>query len=73
VKLRKALYGTIQAALLFWKKLTSELIKMRFIANPYYQCVANELINGLVCTFIWHVDEIKKSHIDADVVTLECN
>ena len=69
VKLRKALYGTIQAAFLFWKKLTSELIKMGFITNPYDQCVANKLINGTVCTIIWHVDDLKISHINADVVT----
>lgn len=35
VKLNKALYGTLKAALFFFKKLTAELIKMGFTINPY--------------------------------------
>jgi hypothetical protein len=42
---------------------------MGFVTNPYDQYVANKLISGAVCTIIWHVDNLKISHIDADVVT----
>ena len=35
VKLKKALYGTLQAALLFWKNLTTTLIEWGFTINPY--------------------------------------
>ena len=35
VELEKALYGTLQAALLFWRKLTSSLQKWGFTINPY--------------------------------------
>jgi hypothetical protein len=42
VKLKKALYGTLQAALLFWKLLSQELKNMGFEVNPYYVCVMNK-------------------------------
>jgi hypothetical protein len=33
--LRKALYGMMKSALLFYRKLVSELKMMRFTINPY--------------------------------------
>ena len=69
VELRKALYGTLKAALLFWKKLTGQLKKWGFVTNPYDWCVANKDINGSQCTILWHVDDLKISHADPDVVT----
>jgi hypothetical protein len=38
----KALYGTLKAALLFWKKLKTTLESWGFILNPYDRCVANK-------------------------------
>jgi len=35
VKLRKALYGTLQAALLFWRDLSGQLKEWGFVLNPY--------------------------------------
>jgi len=35
VKLRKALYGTLQAAMLFWKDLTKTLTDWGFVVNLY--------------------------------------
>jgi hypothetical protein len=37
--------------------------------NPYDWCVANKMIDGKQCTILWHVDDLKISHVDADVVT----
>ena len=34
-ELKKALYGTLQAALLFWQELSSFLGELGFSANPY--------------------------------------
>jgi hypothetical protein len=34
VQLTKALYGTLQAALLFWKDLSGHLIRQGFVLNP---------------------------------------
>ena len=64
VKLRKALYGTLQAALLFWKLLSNTLKEWGFKINEYDQCVANKTVNGRQCTVIWHVDDLKISHVD---------
>ena len=61
----KALYGTLQAALLFWEDLSSFLIKeLGFVANPYDPCVVNETIRGKQMTIGWHVDDLKISHVD---------
>lgn len=69
VELLKALYGTMRAALLFWKLLTSKLEGWGFVINPYDWCVANKTINGEQCTIVWHVDDLKISHVDPAVVT----
>ena len=69
LKLEKALYGTIRAARLFYEDLTSTLKGWGFSLNPYDACVANKCINGHQCTIIWHVDDLKISHVDPDVVT----
>jgi hypothetical protein len=41
----------------------------RFEINPYDLCVANKTINGKQCTVVWHVDDLKISHVDSEVVT----
>jgi hypothetical protein len=74
VRLKKALYGTLQAALLFWRDLSGFLIDNGFVLNPYDECVANKDIKGSQCTIVWHVDDLKISHVDpqvtADIVQL---
>jgi hypothetical protein len=62
VQLTKALYGTIQAALLFWRKLTSKLQERGLKLNPYDPYVANKMVDGHQCTVLWHVDDLKISH-----------
>jgi hypothetical protein len=68
VQLNKALYGTLQAALLFWRKLTAKLQEWGSEINPYDWCIANRIINNSQCTIVWHVDDLKISHVDPDVV-----
>ena len=63
-KLRKALYGTLQASYLFWKDITRELEKDGFEVNPYDWCVANKTVDGKQCTVTWHVDDLKISCVD---------
>ena len=46
VKLKKALCGTLQAVMLFWKNLTNSLQEWDFAVNPYDWCVANKIVNG---------------------------
>ena len=59
----------MRAALLFWKLLSSKLVLWGFKINPYDWCVANKIIDGKQCTILWHVDDLKISHVDPDVNT----
>jgi hypothetical protein len=69
VKLQKALYGTLQAALLFWENQTKFLTEeLGFTVNPYDRCVINKMIKGKQCTIIWHVDDLKLSHVRRTVL-----
>jgi len=69
IELKKSLYGTLQAALLFWENLSGYLVNnLRFKINSYDQCVANKIINGKQCTIVWHIDNLKLSHVDVEVV-----
>jgi hypothetical protein len=68
VELLKALYGTLKAARLFWEKLSRKLQEWGFVPNPYDSCVVNKEINGKQCTIVWHVDDLKISHVDLTVV-----
>ena len=69
VRLKKAMYGCMKAALLFWKNLSEFLTKeLGFKINDYDSCVANKNIDGTQCTIIWHVDDLKISHRSEAVV-----
>ena len=68
VQLKKALYGTLQSALMFWKLLSETLQEWGFTLNPYDKCVANKNIEGKQCKMTWHVDNLKTSHASKDVV-----
>jgi hypothetical protein len=52
VEVKKALHGTLRAALLFWKKLSTKLQELGFEINPYDWCVANKTINRKQCTIL---------------------
>lgn len=69
VELRKALYGTLRAALLFWRLLSKQLMTWGFKISPYDWCVANKDIEGSQCTIIWHVDDLKITHCKPSIVT----
>ena len=69
LELKKALYGTMMAAKLFWQTLTHKLEKYGFTPNDYDSCVMNKEIDGFQCTVLWHVDDLKISHKDPAVVT----
>ena len=68
VELVKALYGTIHAALIFWRKFTKQLTKWGFTVNPYDWCMANKLVCGSQLTITWHVDDLKISHVNKEVL-----
>jgi hypothetical protein len=57
----KAIYGTIEAALLFNIDLTTKLKDFGFKQNPYDPCVLNRMMHGNQVTVTIHVDDLKIS------------
>ena len=57
----------LTSALLFYKKWCGDLIKCRYKIIPYDPCMANKFINGKQHTVMWHVDDLKISHVDKKV------
>ena len=45
VRLLKALYGVLRSALLFYKKLRSDLENVGCVINSHDPCIANKMIN----------------------------
>ena len=66
VRMSKALYGLLKSALDFYNKLRSDLEGNGFVVSPHDPCVANKDkgVNGKQMTVIWHVGDLKVSHID---------
>ena len=65
MELLKALYETLRVARLFWEKLSKQLIDVwGFTPNKYDDCVVNKIIDGQQMTVVWHVDDLKVSHVD---------
>jgi hypothetical protein len=58
VKLDKALYGTLDAAKLWYEKLSSVLKANGFKENEVDPCVFNKMINGYQCTVMLYVDDL---------------
>jgi len=58
----------MKSALLFYRKLVSELQEMGFTINPYDPCVANKTVNGTQMTIRWHVDDLMLSHVSQDEI-----
>ena len=62
VQCQNALYGTMVASLLYYRKFTKSLTGIGFELNPYDPCVANKMIDGKQMTICFHVDDCKLSH-----------
>ena len=69
VLLTRALYGCLKSSLQWYKQLSKVLEDEGFVENPYDSCVVNKEINGQQCTICWHVNDLKISHPDPDVVS----
>jgi hypothetical protein len=64
VQCQNAIYGTMVASLLYYRKFCKSLTSIGFKFNPYDPCVANKAINGNQMTICFHVDDCKLSHKD---------
>jgi hypothetical protein len=62
VQCQNALYGTMAASLLYYRKFVNSLTDIDFVINPYDPCVANNMIKGDQMTICFHVDYCKLSH-----------
>ena len=58
VRLRKALYGLIQSAKLWYENLTAFLKSQGFKENEIDNCVMNKVMNGRQVTILIYVDDI---------------
>ena len=58
VRLKRALYGCVQSALLWYNKLRSVLVEDGFIQNDYDKCVFNKTVDGTQITVAFHVDDL---------------
>lgn len=55
---------------LFFESLVDFLVnELGFEMNSYDQCIVNKTVDGKQCTNVWHVDDLKISHVNESVVT----
>ena len=65
VELDKALYGTIEAAKLWYDNISSKLESDGFVKNPYDECIFNRINpNGNQITVVLYVDDMMVSCVD---------
>jgi hypothetical protein len=67
-KLTKAVYGTLLGAILFYEKLSKQLVDWGYEPNCYDRCTFNKMIDGNQITIQFHVDDLKISHVKQSVI-----
>ena len=68
VECLNALYGTMMASLLYYKKFTARFENAGFVINQYNPCIWNRIVKGKQCTICFHVDNCKISHKSSKVL-----
>jgi hypothetical protein len=63
VECMNAIYSTMIAGLLYYRKFAESLKRKNFMKNPYDHCVWNKVIKEKQCTICFHVDNCKISHV----------
>ena len=58
VRLKKALYGCVQSAKLWYDKLCKVLEEDGYVRNDYDGCLFNKVVNGVQVTVAFHVDDL---------------
>ena len=59
VRLRKALYGTVEASRLWYNMMVNVLKEVAFKPNPFEQCVLNKVCgDGTLLTVVLYVDDL---------------
>ena len=67
VQCHNAIYVTVVASLLYYRKFAKLLTDVGFNINPYNPCVANKMIDGQQMNICYHVDDPKLSHLRSKV------
>ncbi len=62
VQCLNVVYGTMVAALMYYKKFVKSLMKQGYKINPYDGCVANEVVKGKQVKICFHIDDCKIFH-----------
>jgi hypothetical protein len=68
VQCLNAVYGTMVAALLYYRKFVKSLMKQGYNINPYDGCVVNKVVKGKQVTICFHIDDYKISHKSSGVI-----
>ncbi|CAJ1966079.1 unnamed protein product [Cylindrotheca closterium] len=63
-----AIYGMLQASLLWYRNLRASLEEYGFVFNRYDPCIANRMVNGKQLTIRFHVDDVLASHMEQQVL-----
>ena len=67
---KKAIYGTLEASLLFWDFFPKKLRRNRiYQRNEYTWCIMNKIIDDKKCTILWHINDLKTSHVDPTIIS----
>ena len=66
---KKAIYGTLEASLLFQEKLSKRWQEMGYQINEYNWCITNNIIDNKKCIVLWHINVLKASQIDPAIVS----
>ena len=73
VRLKKALYGCIQSAVLWYNELASTLEAMGFVRNPYDICSFSRIRDGSTDRILVYVDDLfitsKHEHVLTSIAT----
>ena len=49
------------------------LFNYGYVINPYHRYLDNKMIECRKCTILWHVNDLKLSHVSDEVLTQEIN
>ena len=63
----RAIYGMLEATMLWYQELRRKLESIGFEFNPYDPCVANRVVENKQQTVRFHVDDILSSHMNKKV------
>ena len=67
VSMLKPLCGMMKAAILYYKQFAKDITEIDYALNPYEPCVANKMVDNQQHTLMWHVDDVKASHVNPKV------